>query len=60
LDEQGSYSRRKVYGHWKHGQATQEDYTDAAHHCKEKIYEAKAQLGFRLSSTVEEQQKEHF
>lgn len=36
--------KKKVYGHWKQGQATQEDYKGAVCHCSEKIHRAKAQL----------------
>lgn len=37
--------KKKVYGLWKQGLATQEDYRDIAHHCREKILKTKAQLG---------------
>ena len=33
--------KRKVYGHWKQGQAPWEDYRDAVHQCREKIRAAK-------------------
>jgi len=33
--------KNKVYGHWKQGQVTLEDYRDVDRHCREKIHEAK-------------------
>ncbi|GAB0207904.1 mitochondrial enolase superfamily member 1 [Grus japonensis] len=44
--------KKKVYACWKQGQATWEDYRDAAHLCREKIRAAKAQLELKLASTV--------
>ena len=52
--------KRKVYGHWKQGQVTREDYRDAVHHCREKICAAKAQLEFKLASTVKDNKKGFF
>ncbi|GAB0207774.1 hypothetical protein GRJ2_003243100 [Grus japonensis] len=49
--------KRKVYGHWKQGQATREDYRDAVGHCSEKIPVCKAQLEFKLASTVKDNKK---
>ncbi|KAK4810960.1 hypothetical protein QYF61_014432 [Mycteria americana] len=49
--------KRKVYGHWKQGQATREDYRDAVRHCREKIRAAKARLEFKLASTVKDNKK---
>ena len=49
--------KRKVYGHWKQGQVTGEDYRDAVHHCREKIRATKAQLEFKLASTVKDNKK---
>ncbi|KAK4810807.1 LOW QUALITY PROTEIN: hypothetical protein QYF61_008779 [Mycteria americana] len=42
---------------WKQGQATQEDYKDAVHHCQEKIHTTKAQLELKLASTVVDNKK---
>lgn len=33
--------RRKMYGHWRQGQTTWEEYRDAGHHCRDKILVAK-------------------
>ncbi|KAK4815532.1 hypothetical protein QYF61_003224 [Mycteria americana] len=49
--------KRKVYGRWKQGQVTQEDYRDAVRHCREKIRVAKAWLEFKLASTVKDNKK---
>ncbi|KAK4828018.1 hypothetical protein QYF61_022795 [Mycteria americana] len=49
--------KRKVYGHWKQGQVTQEDYRDAVCHYREKICAAKARLEFKLASTVKDNKK---
>ena len=49
-----------MYGHWKQGQATQEDYRDAVGHCREKICAARAQLEFKLASTVKDNKKGFF
>ncbi|GAB0206466.1 mitochondrial enolase superfamily member 1 [Grus japonensis] len=49
--------KRKVYGHWKQGQTTWEDYRDAVRHCREKIRVVKAQLEFKLDSTVKDNKK---
>lgn len=45
-------AEKKVYGCWKQGQATWEDYRDAAHHCSEIIHAVKAQVELKLASTV--------
>lgn len=47
--------KKKVYGHWKQG--LQEDCRDAVCNCREKICEAKAQVGFKLASTVMDNRK---
>ena len=44
--------RKQDTGHWKQGQATWEDYRDAAHHCSEIIHAVKAQVELKLASTV--------
>ncbi|XP_052628596.1 uncharacterized protein LOC128134646 [Harpia harpyja] len=49
--------KKKVYRHWKQGQATWEDYRDAVRHCREKICVAKARLEFKLASTVKDNKK---
>ncbi|GAB0208000.1 mitochondrial enolase superfamily member 1 [Grus japonensis] len=49
--------KKKVYGCWKQGQATWEDYRDAARLCREKIHAAKAQLELKLASTVGDNKK---
>jgi len=38
------WQKMKVYGLWKQGQATQENYKDAVRNCREKICNAEAQL----------------
>ncbi|GAB0204012.1 mitochondrial enolase superfamily member 1 [Grus japonensis] len=52
--------KKKVYGCWKQGQATWEDYRDAARLCREKIHAAKAQLELKLASTVGDNKKGFF
>ncbi|GAB0177896.1 hypothetical protein GRJ2_000254900 [Grus japonensis] len=52
--------KKKVYACWKQGQATREDYRDAAHLCGEKIRAAKAQLELKLASTVGDNKKGFF
>ncbi|KAK4831785.1 hypothetical protein QYF61_019098 [Mycteria americana] len=47
----------KVYGHWKQGQATREDYRDDVCHGREKMCATKAQLEFTLVSTVKDNKK---
>ena len=46
-----------MYGHWKQGQVTREDYRDAVRHCREKIRAAKARLEFKQASTVKDNKK---
>lgn len=41
-------------GHWEQGWATWEDCRDSLHHCREKISVTKAQLEFKLATTVKE------
>ncbi|GAB0204308.1 mitochondrial enolase superfamily member 1 [Grus japonensis] len=52
--------KKKVYACWKQGQATWEDYRDAARLCREKIRVAKAQLELKLASTVGDNKKGFF
>ncbi|GAB0181631.1 mitochondrial enolase superfamily member 1 [Grus japonensis] len=52
--------KKKVYACWKQGQATWEDYRDAANLCREKIHVAKAQLELKLASTVGDNKKGFF
>ncbi|KAK4830736.1 LOW QUALITY PROTEIN: hypothetical protein QYF61_013186 [Mycteria americana] len=52
--------KRNEYGHFKQGQATQEDYRDTVHHSRKKIHAAKAQLEFKLASTVNDNKKSFF
>ncbi|GAB0205816.1 hypothetical protein GRJ2_003047200 [Grus japonensis] len=52
--------KKKVYACWKQGQATWEDYRDAARLCREKIRAAKAQLELKLASTVGDNKKGFF
>ena len=49
--------QRKVYGHWKRGQATRQDYGGAVCHGRETIRAAKARLEFKLASTVKDKRK---
>lgn len=49
--------KRKVYGHWKQGQATRRDYGDAVCHGREKVCAAKARLQFKLASPVKDKRK---
>lgn len=44
--------RWKVYGHWKRGQITWEDYRDVL--CRKKICVAKDQLRLKLDSSVQD------
>lgn len=44
--------KREVYGPWKQGQVSWEDYRDTIHHCREKTGVTKAQLELKLASTV--------
>ncbi|GAB0210066.1 hypothetical protein GRJ2_003472400 [Grus japonensis] len=46
--------KRRVYGLWKKGQATQEDYKDVMRLCREKIRKAKAQLELNLATAVKD------
>ena len=52
-------SKRKVYGLWKSGQATYDDYRYVVKLCREKIRKAKAQLELKLATKVKEN-NEHF
>ncbi|RLW96749.1 hypothetical protein EAI66_26110 [Escherichia coli] len=45
-------NKRKVYGLWKSGQATYEDYRYVVKLCREKIRKAKAQLELNLATKV--------
>ncbi|PKU47476.1 rna-directed dna polymerase from mobile element jockey-like [Limosa lapponica baueri] len=58
LDEQGSPLelrwKKKLYGLWKQGQATQENHSVAVHHNGERICTTKAQLELKLASVVVE------
>ncbi|GAB0207710.1 hypothetical protein GRJ2_003236700 [Grus japonensis] len=49
--------KRRVYGLWKKGQATQEDYKDIVRLCREKIRRAKAQLELNLATAVKDNKK---
>lgn len=44
--------KRKVYRHWHKKQVTVKHYRDTVHHCGGKIHAPKAQLEFKLASTV--------
>ncbi|GAB0206331.1 hypothetical protein GRJ2_003178100 [Grus japonensis] len=46
-----------MYGLWKQGQATEEDYRDAVRHCREKICTTKTQLELKMASTVVDNKK---
>ena len=45
-------NKRKVYGLWKSGQATYDDYRYVVKLCREKIRKAKAQLELSLATKV--------
>ena len=45
-------NKRKVYGLWKSGQATYDDYRYVVKLCREKIRKAKAQLELNLAAKV--------
>jgi len=47
-------NKRKVYGLWKNGQATYEDYRYVVKLCKERIRKAKAKLGLNSATKVKE------
>lgn len=47
----------EVYRCWKQEQAKQEDYSNAASPCTEKVHAVKVQLEFRLLSTVKDNKK---
>ena len=50
-------NKRKVYGLWKSGQATYEDYRHVVKLCREKIRKAKAQLVLSLATKAKENSK---
>ena len=50
-------NKRKVYGLWKSGQATYDDYRYIVKLCREKIRKAKAQLELNLATKVKENNK---
>ena len=50
-------NKRKVYGLWKSGQATYEDYRYVVKLCREKIRKAKAQLELSLATKAKENSK---
>ncbi|KAK4823236.1 hypothetical protein QYF61_000096 [Mycteria americana] len=52
--------KRRVYDHWKKGQATQEDYKGVARLCREKIRRAKAELELSLAAAVKDNKKHFF
>ncbi|KAK4823954.1 LOW QUALITY PROTEIN: hypothetical protein QYF61_008340 [Mycteria americana] len=52
--------KRRVYDHWKKGQATQEDYKGVARLCREKIRRAKAELELNLAAAVKDNKKHFF
>ena len=47
-------NKRKLYGLWKRGQATYEDYRYVVKLCREKIRKAKTQLELNLATKVKE------
>lgn len=47
----------RIYGHWKEGQVTQENYRDTVCHCREKISVTLARLELKLASTVNNKKK---
>ncbi|GAB0209753.1 hypothetical protein GRJ2_003441000 [Grus japonensis] len=49
--------KRRVYGLWKKGQATQGDYKDVVRLCREKIRRAKAQLELNLATVIKDNKK---
>ncbi|KFQ22405.1 hypothetical protein N332_14875, partial [Mesitornis unicolor] len=49
--------KKRVYGLWKKGQATQEAYRATVRLCREKIRRAKAQLELNLASAVKDNKK---
>ena len=49
--------KRKVYGLWKSGQATYDDYKYIVKLCRKKIRKAKAQLELNLATKVRESSK---
>ena len=50
-------NKRKVYGLWKSGQATYDDYRYIVKMCRDKIRKAKAQIGLNLSTKVKDNNK---
>ena len=50
-------NKRKVYGHWKSGQATYDDYRYVVKLYREKIRKAEAQLELNLATKVKENNK---
>ncbi|PKU41015.1 rna-directed dna polymerase from mobile element jockey-like [Limosa lapponica baueri] len=52
--------KRRLYGLWKKGQATQEDYKGGVKLCKEKIRKAKAQLDLDLALDVKNNKKNFY
>ncbi|PKU40554.1 rna-directed dna polymerase from mobile element jockey-like [Limosa lapponica baueri] len=52
--------KRRVYGLWKKGQATQEDYKSVVKLCREKIRKAKAQLVLDLALNVKTNKKNFY
>ncbi|PKU42582.1 adaptin ear-binding coat-associated protein 1 [Limosa lapponica baueri] len=52
--------KRRVYGLWKKGQATQEDYKGVVKLCREKIRKAKAQLELNLALDVKNNKKNFY
>jgi len=52
--------KRKVYGMWKEGQATWEEYRNIARACREATKKAKAHLEFNLARDMKESKKGFF
>ncbi|PKU29997.1 hypothetical protein llap_19699 [Limosa lapponica baueri] len=52
--------KRKVYGLWEKGQATQEDYNGLIRLCREKIRKVKAQLELNLAWDVKNNKKNFY
>eukprot|EP00076_Gallus_gallus_P037701 XP_025003239.1 uncharacterized protein LOC112531714 [Gallus gallus] len=50
-------NKRKVYGLWKSGQATYDDYRYVVKLCREKVRKAEAQLELNLATKVKENNK---
>ena len=50
-------NKRKVYGLWKSGQATYEDYRCVVKLCREKIRKAKVQVELSLATKAKENSK---